>query len=202
MTFNGSGYVAMIDAKPIGFQMNLRVFSCDTRDNWVVSGWSSYTVQASDVIAPEITDVEWLPLDPYANETIHVNTSVSDVNQIELVLLSYFDGVYWRNLTMVQMSSDRFVCQIPAIGTAGIIQIWILAQDAKGNWGYTDYMDIEIRPEPEPSIPTVPTTTPTTPSTTPTGAGPPDATLFLVFGGAGWAIAVILIVFVLVRKKK
>ncbi|MFW9805421.1 MAG: Ig-like domain-containing protein, partial [Candidatus Thorarchaeota archaeon] len=202
MTFNLSGYVAVIGTKPIGYQMNLRIFSCDNRGNWAVSDWSIYTVQASDVIAPVITDIEWLPLVPYANETIYVNATVSDENHIDLVLLCYYDGVHWRNLTMTLMSSNpnRFVCHIPAIGSARTIQIWILAQDAKGNWGFTDHMDIDVQPEPVPTT-TPETTTPTFPTTIPTGNEPPESLMVLVFGGAGWAVVVILLVY-LIRKKK
>jgi hypothetical protein len=140
-----------------------------------------YEVQASDSTAPLITDVEWLPLTPFSNEPIHVNATVSDENSISRVLLGYFDGLYWRNLTMSQMSSNlnRFVAQIPAVGVSGTIQIWILAQDTKGNWGYTDYMDVEIHEVPV-MTPTIPTTTgPTSPSTTVT---PPDPLVIGIMG--------------------
>jgi hypothetical protein len=166
MTFNGSGYVATLDAHPIGTQLNLRVYSCDTRDNWVVGEWTMYIVRASDITPPAIGDVVWTPTEPFTNESIHVNATVSDENTINLVLLSYFDGSTWRNLTMMWVSNNPnlYVVQIPVIGKSGTIQIWILAQDSKGNWGYTEYMNIEIQQAPSPTTPP-PSTTP--PPTTP-----------------------------------
>jgi hypothetical protein len=167
MTFNGTGYVAIIGARPIDTSVNIRVYSCDTRDNWALSSWDMYVVQASDIAPPIITGVEWLPLEPFTNDSIHVNATITDANPINLVLLEYFDGVNWRNLTMAQMSSDPtlFEVHIPMIGTAVTIQIWILAQDSKGNWGYTEYMDIVVQEIP-PIITTPTTTVPTTPTPT------------------------------------
>jgi hypothetical protein len=181
MTFNGTGYVAIVGARSIDTPVNLRVYSCDTRDNWAVSPWDMYVVQASDVTPPIIADVEWLPLEPFTNESIRVNATITDANPIDLVLLEYFDGVHWRNLTMMHMSSDSnlFVVQIPMIGTAGTIQIWILAQDSKGNWGYTDYMDIVIQEIPPTTTPT--TTGPTTPTPT-VPVTPPDPLVIGVMG--------------------
>jgi hypothetical protein len=168
MTFNGSGYVAALDAHPIGTQLNLCVYSCDNRDNWAVGDWTMYVVRASDSTPPSISNVVWTPTEPFSNESIHVNATVSDENTINLVLLSYFDGSTWRNLTMMCISSDPslYVVQIPSIGVAGTIQIWILAQDSKGNWGYTEYMNIKVQQVPSPTTP-LPTPPPATPISDP-----------------------------------
>ena len=123
-----------------------------------------YIVRASDITPPAISDVVWTPTEPFSNESIHVNATVSDENTINLVLLSYFDGSTWRNLTMMWISSNPnlYVVQIPVIGESGTIQIWILAQDSKGNWGYTEYMNIEIQQAPAPTTPPPSTTPPPT----------------------------------------
>ncbi|TFG30914.1 hypothetical protein EU528_07590, partial [Candidatus Thorarchaeota archaeon] len=202
MIYNGTGYVATIGANPIGTHVQFRVYSCDNRDNWAVGDWYVYIVVASDVTAPVISDVEWLPVSPVTTESIYVNATITDENLLSQVLLGYYDGVLWRNLTMVQMPNDRFIVQIPAIGVAGTIQIQILAQDVKGNWGITDHMDIDVQLE---SITTTTTTTTTTTSPTNTtstgGTSLPDSTLILVFGGSGWALAIVILVYS-IRKKK
>lgn len=174
MSFNGTGYIAIIGAHPIGAQVSLCVYSCDTRDNWAIGDWTMYLVRASDVTPPVISDVEWSPSEPISNEPIIVHATVSDENTISLVLLSYFDGAVWRNLTMVWMSSDPnlYEVQMPAIDTAGTIQIWILAQDSKGNWGFTEYMDIEVQvPSPTTTLPPTTTPPPTTPIPDPVAMG-------------------------------
>ena len=141
----------------------------------------SYVItDGMDHTPPTISDVVWSPTEPFTNESIAVNATISDENTISLVLLSYFDGSVWRNLTMVWMSSNPnlYVVHIPAIGAGGTIQIWILALDSKGNWGFTEYMDIEVHQIPP--ITTPPTTTP--PTSTPTGPStpvtPPESLIF------------------------
>jgi len=172
MTFNETGYVATIGAHPIGTQVSLCIYSCDSRDNWAEGEWTMYVVGPSDSTPPVISDVAWSPIEPFSNEFIRVNATISDENSIELVLLSYFDGSTWRNLTMVWMSSNPnlYVVHIPAIGVAGTIQIWVLAQDSKGNWGFTELMTIEVHEVPP--ITTPPTTT--VPTTPPITIPPPD----------------------------
>ncbi|MFX1263297.1 MAG: Ig-like domain-containing protein [Promethearchaeota archaeon] len=188
MTFNGTGFVAIIGACPVGTQVSFCVYSCDNRNNWAKGNWAIYIVSASDIIPPTISDVVWSPTEPFSNEPITVHTTVSDENRINLVLLSYFDGSTWRNLTMVWVSSNPnlYVVQIPAIGAAGTIQISILAQDSKGNWGFTVHMDVEVHQVSPTTTP--PTTSPTVPSTP---VSPPD-TLVLGLAVVGLPVGVVL----------
>lgn len=161
MTFNGTGYVAIIGAHPIGAQVNLSIYSCDNRDNWAVGEWTTYAVRASDITPPTIGSITWSPSEPFSNESIDVYVVVSDENGVDLVLLDYFDGSAWRNLTMTLMSSDPplYLAQVPALGLGGTIAIWVLAWDSKGNLAWTDYMAIEVQQVPPTT--TLPTTPPT-----------------------------------------
>ena len=172
MTFNGTGYVATIGARPIGAQVRLCIYSCDNRDNWAVGEWVMYVIQSSDITPPAISSILWSPFEPFSNESMDIRATVTDENEISLVLLGYFDGFIWRNMTMVAVPSEsaRYTARIPAVGTATTIQIRILAQDSKNNWGCSGFMEIEVQQVPG-------TTTP--PSST---IQPPDT---LVIGATG-----------------
>ncbi|MFW9958691.1 MAG: Ig-like domain-containing protein [Candidatus Odinarchaeota archaeon] len=166
MTFNGTGYTAAIRAYPIGAQVDFCTYSCDNRNNWAVGEWSTYTVCASDITAPTIGSISWSPSAPLSNESIDVRITVSDENGITLVLLAYFDGIVWRNLTMTLISSGppQYMARLPALGAAGTIQLWVLAWDSKGNLAYTEIMEIEVQQVP-PIITTTTTSVITTPDT-------------------------------------
>jgi hypothetical protein len=165
MTFNGTAYIAAIRAYPIGAQVDFCVYSCDNHDNWAVGEWSTYTVSASDITPPTIGSISWSPSAPLSNESIDVFVTVSDENRITLVLLEYFDGLVWRNLTMTLISSSppEYVAQLPALGAAGTIQLQVFAWDSKGNLAYTGIVEIEVKQVP----PIVTTTTTTSVLTTP-----------------------------------
>ena len=203
MVFNDTGYVATINKMPIGAQVNLCLYARDIRDNWAVSEWMMYVVSASDTTPPLIGSISWTPLQPLSNESILVRATVSDEHPITLVLLHYFDGHVWRNLTMDRFSStlDQYMGEIPAIGTAGIIKIQVLACDSSGNWGFSDIMEIEIETVPIPTT-SITTTTTTLSSTTPYI----DTALIGAMGalvvGLPTGIAVGIILSYLVRRKR
>ena len=203
MTFNGTGYIAIIRAYPIGIQVNLCLYARDIRDNWAISEWMMYVVSASDATPPLIGSISWTPLQPLSNESILVRANVADEHPITLVLLHYFDGHVWRNLTMDRLSStpDEYMGELPAIGTAGTIKIQVLACDSSGNWGFSDIIELEIEGAPIPTTP-ITTTTTTPPSTTPYV----DTTLIGAMGalvvGLPTGIAVGIILSYLVKKKR
>jgi hypothetical protein len=152
MSFNGTGYAAVIPPLAVGTEVSFRVYFCDSRGNW---GWdgSSYTVVASDDDAPVIFGVNWTPTSPYVNQSFEVVVSVDDANDVMLVLLEYYDGHLWRNLTMEvdTIVTNQYSVVVPSIGTAGTMSVRIFALDAKGNWGVSNPIEIEVRQVPPPT---------------------------------------------------
>ena len=159
MRFNETGYVATIGPQPVGAQVDLCVYSCDSRNNWAVGDWQTYTVGLSDSSPPVISGVDSTPTSPFANDSIEIVASIEDENDIALVILEYHDGLIWRNLTMQSNPAlpNQYSVAIPPISSAGTIQARILALDAKGNWGSASMMNIEVQSIPVPPPPTEPT---------------------------------------------
>jgi len=159
MSFDGSGYEGTIVALPIGTQVSFCIYSCDNRGNWAVGEWAMYFVIASDSSPPTISGLVWSPSEPLANESIEIRANIEDENPISMVLLEYFDGSFWRNLTMQENDGapGEYFVRLPAIGNAVTIQMRILAQDSKGNWGSTSMTNINVQSIPHPPPPTEPT---------------------------------------------
>ena len=147
MTFNGTGYIAIIRAYPIGVQVSFCVFSCDNRDNWAVGEWLTYAVHAFDNSPPVISSISWNPINPYTNESIEVVASVDDDNDVHIVLLNYWDGYVWRNLTMQTDSpvENQYSILVQPIGTSVTMRARIYAVDVKGNWAVTSVFEIVVR---------------------------------------------------------
>jgi hypothetical protein len=92
MTFNGTGYLAVIGKSPPGTHREPRLYARDTRDNWIVSGLYTYDVVLSDQDPPDIANLSRSPTSPYDNESILVTATITDASPIALASLSYHDG--------------------------------------------------------------------------------------------------------------
>ena len=119
----------------------------DSWGDWVVRSRSPDTACPSDLSPPTISDVTWSPSVPLSNEPIDVYAIISDEDGIRQVFLDYNDGITPRNLTMNLMSTSPPIYwnKLPALGTAGTIEFWIMAWDSQDNFGWTDLMYIEIQ---------------------------------------------------------
>ena len=135
-----------------------------------------------------IFGVNLTPTSPYTNESFEVVASVDDSSEIVLVLFEYWDGSVWRNLSMQAdaVVTNQYSVTVPPIGTVGTMDARVYALDAKGNWGVSSLIEIEVRQVP-PS-----TTTQTGPTMTDTlilglasagGAGILIGALIGAFGG-------------------
>jgi hypothetical protein len=147
MTLQAGLYAGVVPVLPYGTTVTLKVYACDGQDNWGVTPLGQYQVQSSDRTGPVTTTVTCTPASPYENESILVTAVLTDASPIVLALLSYHDGTSWRNLTM-QAGTGSYSASIPAIGTAATVHLRILAVDDRGNWGVSDYFDIEVQAQP------------------------------------------------------
>ena len=115
------------------------------------SAWEHVQLSAeNDTTPPSIGDITWSPSNPLSNEAIDVYVTVTDESGVDRVLLDYYDGSLWRNLTMgvVSYPPPQYWASIPALGAAGTIEMWVLAWDLEGNLAWTDYVRFDIQQGP------------------------------------------------------
>jgi hypothetical protein len=153
MHFDGQYYYVTIPAYPYQTHIFLQLKAWDGQGNMGITPLGEYTVQSSDHEGPSITDVSYLPITPYTNESILVSAIITDSNSIAIVILSYHDGAIWRNLTMQTLDGNQYTVILPAIGSSTTVIMKIHAQDAIGNWAISPTQEITILELPQPPPP-------------------------------------------------
>ncbi len=92
---------------------------------------------SSDFIAPVITDVNHNPLDPTESDVITIGANVTDASGIYNVTLHYcVNRGLWMNIEMIVSFAfpEIFMVDIIAFAAGDLIQYYITAYDASGNW--------------------------------------------------------------------
>ncbi|RLG65640.1 hypothetical protein DRO02_01425 [archaeon] len=102
----------------------------------------SYTVQ--DPYPPEISNISISPEAPTQDDTVTVKAVVvDDGGGIKEVILSYFNGSAWINVTMHSMGNETFTGTIPALKLKqGMFKV--IAVDVVGNVAETDVITYDI----------------------------------------------------------
>ena len=92
---------------------------------------------SSDFIAPVITDVNHNPLDPTESDVITIGANVTDASGIYNVTLHYcVNRGLWMNIEMIVSFAfpEIFMVDIGVFAAGDLIQYYITAYDASGNW--------------------------------------------------------------------
>ncbi|MHA2313427.1 MAG: hypothetical protein ACXADF_18260, partial [Candidatus Thorarchaeota archaeon] len=130
------------------------------------------------------------PFTPKSNESVLVNVVVTDPSGVDTVILSYYDGSTWFNITMT-WSESVYENTIPALPDGTEVQYRFYANDTIDNWNVSGTYSYTV---------TDPTPTTTTTTTTPTATPTPLPWDLIVIGG-GAAVVVIVLAIVLVRRR-
>ena len=90
-----------------------------------------------DFIAPVITDVNHIPLDPTELDIIAIGANVTDESGIYNVTLHYcINGGIWVSIEMIVSFAfpEIFIVDIGPFAAGDLIQYYVTAYDASGNW--------------------------------------------------------------------
>ncbi len=101
----------------------------------------SYIVQ--DPYPPEISEIFISPEKPAQDDEVTIKAIVTDGSEVVEVILSYFNGSTWINVTMHDMGNGAYTGKIPPLKLKrGMFKI--IAVDAAGNTAETDVITYEI----------------------------------------------------------
>ena len=130
-------------------------------------GWGKLNALAAvSQVAPDTEEPVFgshsrTPLNPNSTQSVTLNVSISDNDGLDTVLLEYYNGTHWHNITMTP-SGSFYVAVIPALPNGTSVDYRFYANDTSGNWGVTGLFNYVVQD------PTTSTTT-TTGSTTTSG---------------------------------
>jgi hypothetical protein len=136
----GDLYEGEISAHPFNTTVYYKVHAYDEAGNLAVSDIYNYTV--IDPYEPEIAWVERSPLSPNYNDTVSITASVSEPKEasgVQLVILSYFDGSIWTNVTMRREDEDIYKETIPALPYNTTVEYIVYASDKAENWASRNF---------------------------------------------------------------
>ncbi|MEQ9715777.1 MAG: NosD domain-containing protein [Candidatus Asgardarchaeum sp.] len=101
-----------------------------------------------DTIAPIIHSVSRVPEQPNSSEVVIIYANVTDNIRIKTVILSYYNGSGWTNVTMTYNETiGLYVGVIPNLPQNTTVQYRIYAVDYSGNWAVSDTYSYTVTPE-------------------------------------------------------
>ncbi|MCK4424208.1 PKD domain-containing protein, partial [Candidatus Bathyarchaeota archaeon] len=138
MNLKASLYVAEIPVQPYNVNVSYKVYAYDGAASSAVSDTYSYVV--IDSYPPVISWVERSPISPNHNDTVSVTASVTEPKEasgVQLVILSYSDGVAWTNTTMTLKAETIYAGSIPTLPYGTTVEYLVYALDNAENWGFS-----------------------------------------------------------------
>ena len=104
-----------------------------------------------DTIAPVIHSVTHTPEQPTSAESVTVYANVTDNLRVKRVILSYYNGSGWINVTMnYNEIIGLYVGTIPALPSNTTVKYKIYAEDYYGNWIVSDTYSYTVLAEEAP----------------------------------------------------
>jgi len=144
-------YTAEIPALPWNKQVLYWVYAEDSAKNNVTSGQKSY--QVKDSYGPSISNLSHAPSSPQYNETVTISANVSEpetASGVSQVILSYFNGSQWRNVTMTEQGA--YTAEIPALPWNTTVSYKVYARDNAANWAISDIRNYTVTDSYAPTI--------------------------------------------------
>jgi subtilisin family serine protease len=135
-----------------------------------------------------------IPLTPNATESVTIIVNVTDVSGVAAVVLSYYNGTSWINVTM-SWDGSNYVGVIPAFPLGTEIEYKMYANDTLGNWAVTPTFSYTVGMVTTPTTSTTPTTTATTGAT----AWEPD---YLVLALMLCGVLVLIVLYVAISRRR
>jgi len=143
MSFDDSVFVGTIPQQLEYSTVYFVIYANDTSGNMVTSSILSYFIV--DSTDPNIEGVLWVPTTPNSEENVLVLANITDDSELSVVLLSYFNGTHWVNVSM-SLLNESYTGVIPALLAGTTVQFKIYAQDNFGNWGISETYSYTVIP--------------------------------------------------------
>ncbi|MHA2359202.1 MAG: S8 family serine peptidase, partial [Candidatus Thorarchaeota archaeon] len=162
-------------------------------------GWGKIDVDGAaavvlaDTDPPEFGTHSRSPQTPNATDIVIIQVNVTDVTGVDTVILSYFNGTAWTNVTMT-WNGISYNATIPAFPSGTTVDYRFYANDTLGYWATSSIFSYTVTP----STGTITTTTTTTTSPPP---GAPDYLRIAILLTAVFALIVIAVIFSRRRSK-
>jgi hypothetical protein len=183
-------YSGVIPGLPLGTTVRYVFYANDTAGNVNATAEISYTTVTAEENPPDIDVPMHSPLSPNSAQSVLVRVNVSDHTAVDTVILSYFNGTHWVNVTM-NLVGGEYRSMIPALPAGTEVEYRIYGVDTLGNWAVTSDYGYTVQS----GVTTATTsTTTTTTTTTPT----PDPLLLLGMLG----LVVVLVVLCAISRRK
>ena len=124
-------------------EVRFKVYTNDTSGNWNISGEFIYVVR--DTLPPIIHSVT-VPESAVEGETITIYANISDNVGVSSVILGYFDGSTWMNVSMTyDNETGLWVATIENV-PAGELRFRVYVNDTSGNWAISDEYICRVSP--------------------------------------------------------
>lgn len=134
MTRDGDTYTGAIPALSDGTHVYFIIVADDSNGGVVESAQYDYIVDDPNVM-PEITGVNFDPLEPGRKESVRVSASIADSDgtiMISKILWGTESGVYTQTDTLIEESGNSFLGTIPAQPHGSHIYFIVYAEDNEG----------------------------------------------------------------------
>jgi hypothetical protein len=159
----------------------------------------------ADASGPNIGAASRDPNLPTDTDTVEVTVaSVTDPSGVDSVILSFYNGTHWNNVTMI-WNGTHYVATIPALSLGTTVTYRIHSNDTLDNWSTSsDYQYIVGTIATTTTTSTTTTTTSTTtPTTTPTTTEPPpdEPDYLMIAIMLGFILLLIVFSIVLSRRR-
>jgi len=158
-------------------------------------GWGKLDVDGAasvllaDTDPPEFGIHSHTPLVPNATESVIIEVIVTDDTGVDTVILSYYNGTAWTNITMT-WSGSSYNATIPAFPAGTTVNYRFYANDTLGYWATSSTFSYTVS---TPTTTTTTTTTGTTGTTTPPPVDP-DYLRIAILLSAVFALIVVSVV--------
>ncbi|TFG08700.1 hypothetical protein EU538_06610 [Candidatus Thorarchaeota archaeon] len=202
MALDGAVYSGVIPGQPLDTDVVYHIFANDTAGNTNITMGFNYTTIEAEQNPPDIGTPTRDPSSVDANEQVNIAVMVTDDTDVDLVILSYYNGSSWTNLTM-SGSNDEYSGIIPGLPGGTEVTYRIYAKDILGNWAVSSDYSYTVQQgttttTTSTSTTTTTTSTSTSTSTTTTPTSPEYLTLALMLA---LILGLIILAFLYNRKR-
>ncbi len=158
----------------------------------------AYITPGPDVDGPVIGGHNRIPFTPNSTESVTVTITVSDASGVDTVILSYYNGSIWFNVTMTWAVS-YYEAIIPSFPNGTTILYRFYANDTLDNWSTTGTYSYTVT---DPGPTTTTTTGTTTTGSSTTSPPPPEEPDYLRLAVILSAVLALIILAVVCNRRR
>jgi len=197
MTYSSGLYSGTIPGQDYGKTVMYSVYARDVAGNEASTEVLFYNIV--DDHAPVISVPARTPLQPNSTQTVEIAVTVTDESSVGSVVLGYFNGTHWINVSM-SYNGSYYVADIPSLLNGTDVLYRVYAYDENGNGAVSSQYGYMIHDEPVTTTGITSTTSNT--STTNTTLPPDPLVRYLVLGAGVSLVVVLLIIVIFLRRNR